>query len=112
MNLLIDEMPTFIIESDYKSEDKYNDIELNRYYNYYEFICNKEQELLDTFNMCYEDILYSKYYWFSKLKNRYELVLHKDVGIDQYQYKILEEIELNVESVVDWELIQKLEKMV
>ena len=31
MNLLIDEMPTFIIESDYKSEDKYNDIELNQY---------------------------------------------------------------------------------
>ena len=54
-------------------------------------------------------ILYSKYYWCTQYKNRFNELYGKDVGIDQQQYKIIEEMTQRINDV-DWSFIQMIEE--
>ncbi len=61
-------------------------------------------------NESLEVILYSKYYWCSKYKDRYTALYGQDVGIEQQQYKIIEEIEQRITDDINWNFIQLLEE--
>ena len=54
--------------------------------------------------------MYSKYYWYDKYKNRYQKLYGKDAGVEQQQFMLLEEIEDKI-GTVDWETVEKIEKM-
>lgn len=56
-----------------------------------------------------ETILYSKYYWCTRYKERFNQIYEKNVGIDQQQYGILEEISRRF-SIVNWGIIQEIEE--
>lgn len=96
------------LEKDYKMNiTDVNDSELKKYLVYYDFINNniKTLELKEDKN----SILYSKYYWYTKYKQRYFDVVGYDAGIEQEGFKLLEEIENELDDGVDWGIIQKIE---
>lgn len=89
-------------------EDRYPDDQLNSLYNYYIFLNEYEDKIIGTKKASLEIILYSKYYWFSRLVDRCHEIYGSDVGTDQQQYMMLEEIDHRVEDV-DWEFVEKLD---
>ncbi|NOW28290.1 hypothetical protein DFH82_002766 [Clostridium saccharobutylicum] len=85
-----------------------NDETLKKVLVYYDFISNNIEDL-----MLKEDkskIMYSKYYWYTKYKQRYFEVIGYDAGIEQEGFKLLEEIENELEYGVDWSIIQEIEE--
>lgn len=85
-----------------------NDETLKKVLVYYDFISNNIEDL-----MLKEDkskIMYSKYYWYTKYKQRYFEVVGYDAGIEQEGFKLLEEIENELEDGVDWSIIQEIEE--
>ena len=77
--------------------------------NYWYFFDEKEKEIQELLGVSLESILYSKYYWCTQYKNRYNELYGKDVGIDQQQYKIIEEMTQRINDV-DWSFIQMIEE--
>ncbi|MDS0527713.1 hypothetical protein NNC19_18650 [Clostridium sp. SHJSY1] len=57
-----------------------------------------------------DNIYYSKYYWYIKYKERYFQVFGYGAGIDQEEFKLIEEIENELEGGVDWDIIQVIEE--
>lgn len=58
-----------------------------------------EAELKVAKDITLETILYSKYYWFSRLADRFHVVFGFDAGIDQQQFMIVKEIEQRLDNV-------------
>ena len=86
-----------------------SDKQLNILLNYWYFFDEKEKEIQELLGVSLESILYSKYYWCTQYKNRYNELYGKDVGIDQQQYKIIEEMTQRINDV-DWSFIQMIEE--
>lgn len=84
-----------------------SDEELKKYLAYYDFIRNNENLVLKEDK---SSIMYSKYYWYTKYKQRYFEVVGYDAGIEQEGFKLLEEIENELEDGVDWDIIQGIEE--
>lgn len=57
-----------------------------------------------------DSILYKKYYWFTKFKERYEQLYGFDAGIEQQQYKIIEELQVRMNENLDWNTIRLMEE--
>lgn len=95
-------------EKQYK--DLYENEEINCYANYYTYIDNDENEIMMNEKVDLEAILYSKYYWYTKFMNSYLLHYGEDAGIQQGQFKILEEIDSRLEEGVRWEEIKEIEE--
>lgn len=96
------------LEKDYsRNITDINDEKLKKAVVYYDFLSNNIENLVLK-----EDksrILYSKYYWYTKYKQRYFEVVGYDAGIEQEGFKLLEEIENELEDGVDWSIIQEIE---
>lgn len=75
---------------------------------YYDFLSNNIENL--ALKEDKSKMMYSKYYWYTKYKQRYFEVLGYDAGIEQEGFKLLEEIENELEEGVDWSIIQESEK--
>lgn len=88
-------------------EDRYSDKQLNTFYNYYIFFRKYEDKIIGVKRIPLEIILYSKYYWFSRLVDRCHELYGSDAGIDQQQFQMLEEIDQRIEDV-DWDFVEKL----
>lgn len=71
------------------------------------FFYEYEEELKAARSICLETILYSKYYWFSRLAERFYEVYGFDAGIEQQQSMILEEIDQRLDNV-DWNYVETL----
>ncbi len=112
MDLIKEEIKELVTQMNYIYENKYSNATLNDEINYYLFLCEKEDAIQTKYEKSVEEVLYSKYYWFSKFKNTYEMENGEDAGICQIQYKILEEIDQRLENGVDWEEIKAIENMV
>ena len=70
------------IENLFGTSDKMNSYEKFLYF--YKLLDNNESVFLEKLNgIEYSDILYSKYYWFLRLKKENELTNGVDVGFDQ-----------------------------
>lgn len=71
----------------------YDDDELNEAVNYALALENDEQQILSIGKYTLTDILYARYYWFTKFLVRYETHYGKDAGMEQQQFKIIEAID-------------------
>jgi hypothetical protein len=81
---------------------------LNKTLVYYDFLNNNIETLVLKEDK--SKIMYSKYYWYTKYKQRYFEVVGYDAGIEQEGYKLLEELENELEEGVDWSIIQEIEE--
>lgn len=81
-----------------------DDTRLNELLAYYSFFkCSAESSSLD------KQTTFSMYFWFVQLKERYFEVFGHDEGLEQEGFKLLEEIDNQLEEGLDWGLIKKIE---
>ena len=104
---IIHDIEKIMMESNYIFKEKYPDNPLNSFYNYWYFLNEYEEELIETQNASLEAILYSKYYWFSRLTDRFYEVYGFDAGIDQQQSMIIDEMDQRLDHV-DWDFVETL----
>lgn len=82
-----------------------DDTRLNELLAYYTFFkSNAGSVSLDK-----QSTYYSMYFWFVQFKERYFEVYGHDEGIEQEAFKLLKEIDYQLEEGVDWGLIEKIE---
>lgn len=98
-----------LIKTNYIIRNLYSDSQMNSFYNYWCLFEEKEIEIQELIGISLETILYSKYYWCTQYINRYNVLYGKDIGIEQQQYKIIEEMDQRMNEI-DWELIQRIEE--
>lgn len=110
MNILKENMEELLMKTNYTIKKEYEDVILNTFLNYWSFCEEKESILQVLTNETLEVILYSKYYWCSRYKERFLELYGTDAGVEQQQYKIIEELEQRVQGAIDWKLLQVLEE--
>lgn len=107
MEIVKENIEKVLSEMGYVYKEKYPDSQLNLLYNYWHFLQEYEKELAVTKNKSLEIIIYSKYYWFSRLADRFFEVYGFDAGIEQQQFKIVEEMDQRIDNV-DWNFVERL----
>lgn len=105
--MVIDNLDKLMAELKHVQIEKFPDNQLNQLYNYYYFLEEQEALLETTRNISLDQILYSKYYWFSRLTERFHEVYGVDAGIDQQQFMIMEELDQRIENV-DWTMVERI----
>jgi len=107
---IIDKIIRDLNFSDLENEN-ISDKELQTYLKYihlFKFIETTSNEINIEFTM--EDLLYSQYYWFIKYKNRYFELYERDEGLEQEAFKMLEDIDLQMQTGIDWSIIESIDK--
>ena len=107
MEIVMENIEKVMSEAGYVYKEKYPDSQLNLLYNYWYFLQEHEKELVVTKNISLEIIIYSKYYWFSRLAEQFFEVFGFDAGIEQQQFKIIEEMDSRIANV-DWNFVERL----
>lgn len=110
MKILKENLDDLFVKTRYIEKNQYSDIELNKLLNYWCLFEEKEMIIQRLTNESLEVILYSKFYWCSRYKEKYKKIYGIDVGIDQQQYKIIEELEQRLYNGIDWTIVQILEE--
>lgn len=108
MEIIKNKVEEILVRLEYTYKEEHSDKQLNALLNYWHFFDDKEMEIQKSLGVSIETILYSKYYWCTQYKNSFNEQYGKDAGIDQQQYKIIEEISQRTNNV-DWNLIQIIE---
>ncbi len=85
----------------------YEDDEMNRALNYALSLKDNEQKILALEKYTLSDILYGRYYWFTRFLVRYEAFYGKDAGMEQQQLKIIEA--MDYAGCVDCLLLEKID---
>lgn len=86
---------------------EYQDVELNKAWNNTRFFEEKEQQIIEWTTYTKTDILYSRYYWMTKLIILYETIFGRDESLRQAQFKIIESIDWAEE--VDCGILEQIE---
>lgn len=110
MKVLKENMKELLAKAKYIKRKEYEDKDLNDFFNYWIFLEEKEEIIQYLANESIETILYSKYYWSSRYKERYMELFGSDVSVEQQQYKILEELDQRINGDVDWNIIKLIEE--
>lgn len=85
----------------------YEEDEMNIAINYALSLEENEQEILTGKKYTLSDILYGRYYWFTRFLVRYEAFYGKDAGMEQQQLKIIEA--MDYAGCVDCLLLEKID---
>lgn len=109
MNLIKQNLDDLISKTNFVISDDSKTKDLNEAVSFLRLLDEREKEVMDILSVGLDSILYSKYYWCTKYKVLYSNLYGQDVGIEQQQYKVIEEIEQNLEEGVDWNIIQNIE---
>ena len=109
MKILKNNIDELVEKVKYTFKKVYDDQQLNTLLSLWHFFDERELQIQEIANEPLETVLYSKYYWCTEYKRRFNQMFGKDVGLDQQQYRIVEEINLRV-GYVDWNLIQMIEE--
>ncbi len=110
MNLLKENIEDLMIKANFMLKENYKETKLNKLLTYWMFFEENEQIIQEITNEPLEVILYSKFYWCVQFKKLYEKLYNRDVGIEQQQFQIIEELDTRLCGNVDWNLLQKIEK--
>lgn len=110
MKVIKENIEALFLKTNYEEKQVSKNIELNKLFNYWNFFDEKEVEIRKITKETLEVILYSKYYWCSRFKEQYIKICGEDVGLEQQQYKILEELEQRLDGNINWQLIQRIEE--
>lgn len=109
MNLIRENLDDLISKTNFVISDDLKTKDLNEAVSFLRLFDEREKEVMDILSVGLDSILYSKYYWCTKYKVLYSNLYGQDVGVEQQQYKVIEEIEQNLEEGVDWNIIQNIE---
>ena len=109
MRIIKDNIEDLMNKTGHMYTPEFSDELLRSALNNWSLFDQKEEELLKLPDISLEDILYSKYYWFTMFMNRYHEVYEQNAGIDQQQFKLLEELSNRLESV-DYKLLKDIEE--
>lgn len=82
-------MENLLQQTNYPLNNKYDDAESNRLLNYWLLLDERGSVIQDLTGVSLETILYSKYYWSSRLIDRSTSLYGSDAGLEQSRYKIL-----------------------
>lgn len=110
MKVIKENIETLFLKTNYEKKQIYKKTKLNNLFNYWNFFDEKEIDIQKITKETLETILYSKYFWCSRFKDQYIRECGQDVGLEQQQYKILEELEQRLDGNINWQLIQKIEE--
>ncbi|MBR6771226.1 MAG: hypothetical protein IKM28_08350 [Lachnospiraceae bacterium] len=110
MKVLKEKMKELLTKAQYIKRKKYEDKDLNDFLNYWNFFEEREEIIQGLTNESIQTILYSKYYWCSRYKERYMELFGLDASVEQQQYKILEELDQRINGDVDWNIIKLIEE--
>lgn len=110
MQILKEEIIEIFIRLEKKYEDLYEDKTLNEYANNYKGLAENRKSIMLIIEKDLETVLYSEYYWYTKFKDYYQKIYGEDAGVEQGQFKLIEEIEGELEQGVDWGIIQSIEE--
>lgn len=86
----------------------YEDHEMNTAISYALSLKDNEQKILTITEYTLSDILYGRYYWFTKFLVQYEKLYGKDAGMEQQQFKIIEA--MDYAGCVDCSLLKKIDQ--
>lgn len=86
----------------------YEDHEMNTAINYALSLEDNEQKILTITEYTLSDILYGRYYWFTKFLVQYEKLYGNDAGMEQQQFKIIEA--MDYAGCVDCSLLKKIDQ--
>ncbi len=86
----------------------YEDHEMNKAINYALSLEDHERKILSTKKYTLSDILYGRYYWFTKFLVQYEKLYGIDEGMRQQQFQIIEA--MDHAGCVDCFLLEKIEQ--
>lgn len=102
-----DELKSLITDEELRKFYNVNndDTRLNEFLAYYSFFKNNAGSVLLDKQSTY----YSMYFWYVQFKERYFEVHGHNEGIEQEGFKLLEEIDNQLEEGIDWGLIEKIE---
>ncbi len=110
MEIIKGNIETLMVEMQYEfvNKDEFSDPQSNRLYNNWRFLEEYRSQLTDVKKIPLEIVLYSKYYWFSRLVERCrEVSGRRDGGMEDWQDRILYEIDYSVKDP-DWNFVEKL----
>ncbi len=88
----------------------YDNDKLNELANYALLLEDDEQQILFIGKYTLLDILYGRYYWFTKFLVYYESLYGKDESMEQQQFKIIEAIDCI--GCVDCSLLEEIERII
>ena len=83
----------------------YEDHEMTTAINYALSLEDNEQKILTITEYTLSDILYGRYYWFTKFLVQYEKLYGRDTGMEQQQFKIIEA--MDYAGCIDCSLLKK-----
>lgn len=106
---IIYELDEIISNTDYKYKDEYNDAFLNETFNYCCFLNECETEIKELLGISLDRVLYSRYYWCKIFNSHYNMLYGKNAGIEQYRYKVFEDINHRINDI-DWNLIKLIDE--
>ena len=86
----------------------YQDQELNETLNHALFLEEHQQEMIASGRYSIKDVLYGRYYWYTKFLSRYEAFYGKNGSMEQAQFKIIEA--MDYEGLVDSDALEAIEK--
>ena len=69
----------------------------------------REKQVVTLCKWTLADVLYSRYYWYTKFLVDYEKLYGKNGSMEQAQFKIIEKIDSTIREV-DFELLECIEK--
>lgn len=87
---------------------RYQDNELNEMCNNALLLEKQEQSILALGCYSIEEILYGRYYWYTKFLCRYETLYGKNGSMEQIQFKIIEA--MDYAGVVDNDTLKAIEQ--
>lgn len=87
----------------------YDDKILNQTMNNSMLLESCEDQVMEAYQWTLERILYSRYYWYTNFLVHYEKKYGKDGGMEQVQFKIIEEMDYRI-GEVDAALLESIEQ--
>ena len=87
---------------------KYQDSELNEALSNALLLEDEEQAIIASGCYSIQDVLYGRYYWYTKFLCRYEAAYGKNGSMEQAQFKIIEA--MDYKGIVDSDALEAIEQ--
>lgn len=86
----------------------YQDNELNEAYNNALLLEDEEWAITESGRYSLKDVLYGRFYWYTKFLCRYKATYGKNGNMEQTQFKIIEA--MDYEGIVDSDALEAIER--
>ena len=94
-----------------ESEAIFEDKILNESFQFYTLLDESEERITrNIFEGKLEDTLYNKYYWFMKFKLHYIKILEQNVGLEEQQFFLIEQMAEKLETKINWNILKDIEE--